>query len=85
MSCLDCTWAYPAQVLIETLWNVNLRERLSFWTGMPVLIETLWNVNQDKSSWGPSLDRSINRNIVECKCFRPMLPEDSMTVLIETL
>ena len=27
----------------------------------------------------------INRNIVECKCFRPMLPEDSMTVLIETL
>ena len=49
-----------------------------------VLIETLWNVNQTMKS-GSDISTSINRNIVECKCYSHSQRQDSPKVLIETL
>ena len=41
------TTAMASQVLIETLWNVNLTQRKALQRSFQsVLIETLWNVNQ---------------------------------------
>ena len=38
-------------VLIETLWNVNLYEPQDVGPDEAVLIETLWNVNEEIRSW----------------------------------
>ena len=52
--------------LIETLWNVNIKEWSCKHSKVNELIETLWNVNLTVSSERPIYTR-INRNIVECK------------------
>ena len=53
-------------VLIETLWNVKLIIHAYYMVSKSVLIETLWNVKWYRDS-GKTLEKSINRNIVECK------------------
>ena len=50
-----------------------------------VLIETLWNVKQNDNGTLQERLRRINRNIVECKVFFPLLKLKFYCVLIETL
>ena len=55
-----------SQVLIETLWNVNLLQQIRICKTLFSLIETLWNVNCYRDRGG--IRRlEFNRNIVECK------------------
>ena len=72
-------------VLIETLWNVKLRDWFGTEEAVNVLIETLWNVKRfcDKERL-ESLKR-FNRNIVECKVLYPRGESENSRVLIETL
>ena len=59
-------WA-SSTVLIETLWNVKkIKPGINF-PGFLVLIETLWNVKKTVVAVIGSLNKCINRNIVECK------------------
>ena len=52
--------------LIDTLWNVNTRLRLSLRLLRLELIDTLWNVNNRTISL-LLLRTRINRYIMECK------------------
>ena len=52
--------------LIDTLWNVNLKQYEEEFTYKLELIDTLWNVNGDEI--GEDIDATgINRYIMECK------------------
>ena len=52
---------------------------------LSVLIETYWNVKIDSSGIGEALQRSINRNILECKVISTGRPSrGGLPVLIET-
>ena len=53
--------------LIETLWNVNYKEKGKVYVLNEELIETLWNVNSSRKDTGKYPGTRINRNIVECK------------------
>ena len=53
--------------LIETLWNVNIKDSYSLQIVSYELIETLWNVNKIDKTFELSSEYGINRNIVECK------------------
>ena len=48
-----------------------------------VLIETYWNVNYNPMHF-KSVGTSINRNILECKCFSELFQLHRELVLIET-
>ena len=54
-------------VLIETLWNVKIKNLLVKNTLQTVLIETLWNVKWTSRNVNLLGRQCINRNIVECK------------------
>ena len=41
----DVNWSEVYKVLIDTWWNVNSRQQLSYFPEQFVLIDTWWNVN----------------------------------------
>ena len=87
---MECkvSYATPQQkasgVLIETLWNVKLDEKIEDVENMAVLIETLWNVKIGLFE-AIRFAECINRNIVECKVQICAGLDGSAGVLIETL
>ena len=86
---LECKYIYCRKtnslktVLIETYWNVNPFAELVLSNLTFVLIETYWNVNANGYSLSYP-ERSINRNILECKYEIEILTTSSNLVLIET-
>ena len=59
-------WWDHRRVLIETYWNVKFVKIVDKTADHMVLIETYWNVKLDEKGY-PIPERSINRNILECK------------------
>ena len=72
-------------VLIETLWNVKTTLSSPSYRLYSVLIETLWNVKKTLPARAVANERSINRNIVECKEEQRRRNRRNACVLIETL
>ena len=54
-------------VLIETYWNVKVNTGIPCGSPLHVLIETYWNVKEDVAENIENAEKSINRNILECK------------------
>ena len=64
-----CLWwtCLVYQVLIDTWWNVNVREYILAFDPDDVLIDTWWNVNKFTIFIFCTTDPRFNRYMVECE------------------